>query len=128
MALLSTGGLFALADLEIKDAVAGGGDWFGFTGVDQLYRDPFHMGDEGRWLASAALWSAVTGGSTVGLTPPPDQFGSAGSRIYTDPAYRDSLAAFVDASLPQILTPVPEPASAVLLAVGGGVLLRRRVA
>ena len=44
LAFLSIGELLHLADVQIREAVAGGGDWFGFTDVDQLYRDSVHMG------------------------------------------------------------------------------------
>lgn len=110
---LSLGKLFDLADAEIKSAVAADSDWFGFTDVDQLYRDRLHASQTGRWLASTAMWSFQTGESAVGLEVPPVEFGSAGERIYQDAALRDGLAAFAFSSLPAI-TAVPEPTSAVV--------------
>lgn len=72
--LIQTGKMLQLIDEEIKSEVANGSDWFGFTDVDQLYRDTIHLGyTEGRWIASLTMWSAVTGedaGSLPDVTNP----------------------------------------------------------
>jgi len=128
MGLLSVGELLYMADQEIRSAVAGGGDWFGFTDVDQLYRDEQHLDyTSGRWLASLAMWSALTGEDPVGLTKPEGLFGSdADSPLVTDPAYRDGLAQFVSDSMDDIFS-VPEPTTGLMtLPLAAAVLRRHR--
>jgi len=112
---LSIGDLLFLADQRIREAVAGGGDWFGFTDVDQLYRDQIHLGHgTGRLLASDAMWAAVTGEDPLDLLTPESSANEVG------------LATFVSESMSQI-TSVPEPTSGLLALAGLTCIASRRV-
>lgn len=119
--LLQTGEVLFQIDQLIKAAVAGGGDWWGFTDIDQLYRDDTHLDiDSGRWIASLAMWGAVTGIDPAGMSLP-DVWASA---ALADDAYRDALSEVVSSHL-RAAELVPEPTSLMLLGVGGLMIARR---
>jgi len=121
--LIQTGKQLYLADQAIKAEVANGGDWFGLTDVDQLYRDTTHLNDTGRWLATLAMWAATTGQDPAGLVPP--SYWGPASTMQTDLALRDGLSGFVSDNMSQIHI-TPEPTSLLLFGLAGAMLGRRR--
>ena len=124
VSLLMTGELFYLIDQEIKSQVANGGNWLGYTNVDQLYRDDVHLDhEEGRWLASLAMWSAITGEDPSGLTRPSGTFGSSLDNV----TLRNGLSSFVSEHMDEFyIAPVPEPGALGLLASAALAMLSRR--
>ena len=104
ISLLMTGELLFSADQHIKQAGESGGSWLGFASLKDLYRDQVHLnGQQGRWLASLAMWAAVTGKDPSGLKRPADHFKASGSNpLDEDAALRNGLSQFVSESMDKI--------------------------